>query len=194
VCNPAHRRGIPSLLLAWLPTARSAFSSEPEKVEEPAGSNHVGSQCLSPSSQLAVCGDQGDCVIGALCHDIDQRIVATATGVHDCDTVGLAGGRTLASLAFEDHDDWLGDLPRSNGGPELADERAGCSCSVLPPTGWPRSDDVGCINEKHALSLPVQRGGSRQARRQRPARDETQPAVWWYPPPAPPGAAETTAV
>ena len=52
-----------------------------------------------------------------------------------------------ASLAFQDHDDRLGEPSRLNGRPYLVHERSGGSGSVPPPAGRTRPDHICRINE-----------------------------------------------
>ena len=65
----------------------------------------------------------------------------------------------LASLAFQHHDDRLGDPSRVDGRPYLVHERSSGSSSVPPPAGRTRPDHICSINEKHCPSLIVTANG-----------------------------------
>jgi hypothetical protein len=117
--------------------------------KEPPGPDHVGAHSLSPPAQFAVRRDEGDLSIGGTIGDVNERVVAAPGGVHHADAVGNAGWGTLPGLALEDHGHRLGDPSSGDGCSNLLHERTGRSCSVPPPSGGTRSDDVGCVNEKH---------------------------------------------
>jgi len=50
-------------------------------------------------------------LIGSIRNEVNECVVASAVRVEDGHPVGSATRRALASLAFEDHDDRLGDPP-----------------------------------------------------------------------------------
>jgi hypothetical protein len=131
----------------------SAVRSRFEKSEEPIGPDHIGSQCLGASPELAIRRDKRDLLIGRTTGDRNEHVVAAADGVLDRDTIGEAWLYALARLALEDHDHRWRDPLRGNGRPYLVHERTGCPCSVPPPAGWAGSDHVGCVDQKHRSSL-----------------------------------------
>jgi hypothetical protein len=75
-------------------------SSLLKELQEPSGSNHVGSQRLSPPPQLAIRADECDHLIRDVRDDINEGVVAAASSVEDRDAVSDAIRDTLASLAF----------------------------------------------------------------------------------------------
>jgi hypothetical protein len=119
-------------------------------MKEPARPDHLSAQGLGPAPELAIGGHEGHRLVGGpLSHDIDERVVATAFGMDHGDAVGPTAGHALARRAFEDHDDGLIDPSRRGGHPYPTDEDSRCFRSVPPPPSWARTDDVGCIDEKH---------------------------------------------
>jgi hypothetical protein len=137
--SPVMARGLSDLLRSVL-----------EEMEEPARPDHLGSQGLGPAPELAIGGHEGDRLVGGPpSHDIDEGVVATALGMDHGDAVGPTVRHALAGRAFEHHDDGLIDPSRRSGHPHRVDECFGGSRSVPPPPRWARTDDVGCIDEKH---------------------------------------------
>jgi hypothetical protein len=143
-------------------SAPSVFSSQLEELEEPSGSNHIGSQGLRAPPQLTIRCNQCDHLTRGARSDINEHVVTAARGMEDGHTIGDATLDALARLAFQDHDDRLGDASRVNGRSYLVHERSGCSRSIPPPAGRTRPDHIRCINEKHSSSLivPVYGGGT----------------------------------
>ena len=105
-----------------------------EEPEKPLGSDHVGSEGLGPLSQLAVRCDECHFIRGVR-DDVNEHVVPATSSMEDSHAVDDAGLGALASLAFENHDDRLGDLTRSNGICHFLHELSGCSGSVAPPPG-----------------------------------------------------------
>jgi hypothetical protein len=142
-----------------------------EELEEPARSNHLGPQGLSPPPQPTIRGDERDHLIRDVRDDINEGVVTAASGVEDRDATGDSVRDALSSPALQDHDHRLGDPSRVNGSSYLVHESSGCSCSVPPPAGRTRPDHIRCINEKHSSSLIVgRRAGGLLLRRSNPAR------------------------
>jgi hypothetical protein len=131
------------------PSQCRSFSSGLEEIKEPPGPDHVSSQSLGTSPQLAVRGHERNRLISGIRDDVDKHVVTAALGVQDGDTIRETILSALTSLAFQHHDDGLGDPSGANGSLHSAHERSGSSRSVPPPARRTRSDDVGCINEKH---------------------------------------------
>ncbi len=149
-----------SLVCSWspwsgpqIPFLSSWDGSESEQIEEPVGPDDNGSQGLGPLPQFAIRCDESDRLIGCLCHDIDERVIAAALGMHDRHAIGETTRHTLASLALEDHDDRLVRPPRLDSCSYLFHEGARCPGSIPPPTGWTRSDHIGCVDNEHGPSL-----------------------------------------
>jgi hypothetical protein len=140
-----RRPGRPSLLLC----------SAVEEFEEPARPDHLCPQGLGSSPKLAISGDEGDRLAGCSSDHVDERLIAIAPGMHHRDAVSETGGRALTRPAFEDHNDGLIDPSGGSGGAHTGDECPCGSRSVPPPPGWARSDDVRCVDEKHASSTDV---------------------------------------
>ena len=114
---PASPSGPPSGEHRSASMLRTGSALQP--VEEPARSDHLGSQVLGSSPELAIGGDEGDDVVGCSAHDVDERVITTSFGVHDGDAIGDAGRRTLAGLALEDDDDGLIDPAGGGRRPDL---------------------------------------------------------------------------
>ena len=57
------------------PLVRSAL----EEMEEPARPDHLGAQGLGPLPQPTIRGDEGDRFVARSCHDMDERVIATAS-------------------------------------------------------------------------------------------------------------------
>ena len=126
-----------------------------EELKEPSRSDDVRSHGLSPQLQLTIRRNQPDHLTRGARSDIDEHVVTAARGVQDRDAVGDATLDALARLAFQDHDDRLGDPSRVNGGSDLVHERSGCSSSIPPPASRTRPDHICCIDKKHNPSLIV---------------------------------------
>ena len=114
--------------------------------------SHRRPQTFGPPPQLAIGCDERDS-IGFVRNGVDQCVVTAPGGVDDRDAVGDPDGDALTSPAFEnDHD----RSDNSSGGDRLlhlVHEEPGRSCSVPPPTGRTRPDDVRGIDQKHAPIL-----------------------------------------
>ena len=119
----------------------------------------MGSQSLGPLPQLAIRRDQRDHLINGIQNDLNEQVVSAAGSVKYRHAVGDASLGALASLAFQNYDDRLGDPSRVNGRPHLVDERSSGSRSVPPPAGRARTDYICCINQKHCSSLIVSANG-----------------------------------
>jgi len=98
--------------------------------------------------QLAIRRDQHD-LIRRIRGQVNEQVVTAASGMEDCHAVHHASLDSIASSPFQDHDNRFGEPARAQGCAHLFYELSGRSRSVPPPTGWTRSHDVGCINEKH---------------------------------------------
>jgi hypothetical protein len=124
-----------------------------QELEEPPGRRHVRPQGLGPPPQVAIRRDERDPLAGGVRDDLDEQVVTAAGGMEHGDAADQAVVGALASPAFEDHDDGLGDPPPVNGGPHLLDEGSGRPRSVPPPARRTRTHHVGCIDEEHRTSL-----------------------------------------
>lgn len=81
-----------------------------EELEEPSGPHNVASQGLSPPAELTIRCDECDLLISCVRDDLHEHVVTAAAGVENRDAAGEATLCALASLAFHDHDDGLGNL------------------------------------------------------------------------------------
>jgi len=67
---------------------RESWSSRLEAFEEPVRPDHVGSQCLGPSTQLAIRRDERDLLTRRTTGDVNEHVVAAGDGVPDRDADG----------------------------------------------------------------------------------------------------------
>jgi hypothetical protein len=145
--------GEPAVRAAAVPERNSG--SLRKELEEPAWSNHLGPQGLSPPPQLAIRGDECDHLIRDVRDDINEGVVTATGGVEDRDAVSDSVRDALSSPAFQDDDYGLGDPSRVDGSSYLGHESSGRSCSIPPPAGRTRPDHIRRVNEKHNPSLIV---------------------------------------
>jgi hypothetical protein len=119
-----------------------------ETVVQPAGSHGLGSQLADALNEAAVSRHEND-ASGCGRSLLNQSVVAVMGGVDDTHTVDICLSNAGAGGAFEDDHRRQREAPMLRRLAEAFNELVRGACSVPPPSGGPRPDDIGGVDHEH---------------------------------------------